>query len=80
MNATIPVIADVHQMSTDPAIAIEDIEFPQREISVRRPMAAARADLHALMRSLNVVEEPGQEVTPKTWQFLATWRTVDLRR
>jgi len=51
MNATIPVIADVHQMPTDGATAIEDVEFPQREISIRGPMVRHRADLRALVRS-----------------------------
>ena len=51
MNATIPVIADVHQMPTDGATAIEDVEFPQRVISIRRPMVRHRADLRALVRS-----------------------------
>jgi hypothetical protein len=52
MNVTIPVIADVHHVPTDRAIAIKDVEFPLREISIRRPMVRHRADLHALVRSL----------------------------
>ena len=37
MNAAIPMIADVHHPSTDRTIAIEDVEFPQSEIRIRRP-------------------------------------------
>ena len=52
MKATIPVIADVHPASTDRAVAIKDVEFPQSEIGIRRPLVRHRADLHALVRSL----------------------------
>jgi hypothetical protein len=47
---TIPVIADVHHVSTDRAIAIKNVEFPHREIGIHRPMVRHRADLPALMR------------------------------
>src|ERR1700688_753703 len=53
MNVTIPVIADVHHAPTDRAVAIKDVEFPQREISTRRPMVRHRAHLHAPVRSLS---------------------------
>jgi hypothetical protein len=52
MNTTIPVIADVHQMPTDWTTAIKDIEFPQHEISIRRPMVRHRAHLRALVKSI----------------------------
>jgi hypothetical protein len=52
MDVAIPVIADVHHVPAGWAIAIKDVEFPQREISIRRPMVRHRADLHALVRSL----------------------------
>jgi hypothetical protein len=52
MKVTIPVIADVHPTSTDPAVAIEDVEFPQRKIRIFGPLVWHRADLHALVRFL----------------------------
>jgi hypothetical protein len=52
MNVTIPVIADVHPVPADRAIAIYNIEFPLREIRICRPMVRHRADLRALMISL----------------------------
>ena len=53
MKVTIAVIADVHHTSTDRAVAIKDVEFPQRKISILRPLVWHRADLHALVRSLS---------------------------
>jgi len=50
MKVTIPVIADVRQVSTDRAIAIQNVEFAQREIGIHRPMVRHRTDLPALMR------------------------------
>jgi hypothetical protein len=52
MKVTIPVIADVHQVSTDRAIAIKNVEFAQCEIGIHRPMVRHRADLPALVRFL----------------------------
>jgi len=37
VDVTIPVIADIHSMSADRAVAINDIEFPQREIRIDGP-------------------------------------------
>ena len=53
MTVTIPVIADVHPTSTDRAVAIKDIEFPQRKIGILGPLVWHRADLHALVRSIS---------------------------
>jgi len=53
MKVTIPVIADVHPTSADRAVAIKDVEFPQRKICILGPLVWHRADLHALVRSLN---------------------------
>jgi hypothetical protein len=53
MKVTIPVIADVHSASTDRAVAIKDVEFPQRKICILGPLVWHRADLHALVRSLS---------------------------
>jgi hypothetical protein len=52
IDVTISVITDVHYVPTVWAVAIVDVEFPQREIGIRRPMVRHRADLHALVRSL----------------------------
>src|SRR4051812_16014937 len=45
MEAAIPVIADVHHASTDRTVTVEDVEFPQSEIGVRRPLVSHPADL-----------------------------------
>src|SRR5271156_1302910 len=52
MKVTVPVIADVHPTSTDRAVAIKDVEFPERKICILGPLVWHRADLHALGRSL----------------------------
>ena len=52
MKVTVPVIADVHPTSTDRAVAIKDVEFPERKICILGPLVWHRADLHALVRSL----------------------------
>jgi hypothetical protein len=51
VNVAIPVIADIHSMSADRAVAIKDPELPQREICINGPSIRHRADLHALVRS-----------------------------
>ena len=53
MKMTIPVIADIHPTSTDRAVAIKDVEFPERKICALGPLVWHRADLHALVRSLS---------------------------
>src|SRR5512144_2002297 len=45
MEAAIPMIADVHLPSTDRTIAVKDVESPQREIRVRRPLVSHPAEL-----------------------------------
>jgi hypothetical protein len=52
MKVTIPVIADVHPVPTDRAIAIKNVEFVRREIGILRPMVRHRADPPALVRFL----------------------------
>jgi hypothetical protein len=37
VDVAIPVIADIHSMSTNGAVAINDVEFPQREIRIDGP-------------------------------------------
>src|SRR5947199_4556891 len=45
MEATVAMIADVHHASTGRAVTVEDIEFPEGEIGVRRPMVSHPTDL-----------------------------------
>ena len=45
MEAAIAVIADVHHPSTDRTVAIKDVEFPESEIRVRRPLVSHLAQL-----------------------------------
>src|SRR5215211_547811 len=51
MKTARAVIADVHHPPTDRAIAVEDVEFPEREIGIRRPLVSHPTDLPARMRS-----------------------------
>ena len=51
MEAAIAVVADVHHPSTGRTVAVEDVEFPESEIGIRRPLVRHPADLHALVRS-----------------------------
>jgi hypothetical protein len=60
MNPTIPVIADVQQMPTDGATAIDDIEFSHCEISIRRPMVRHHADVPALVNPLTALHDSGR--------------------
>jgi hypothetical protein len=52
MNAAVPVVADVHHPATDRTGAIEDIEFPEGEIGIRRPVVGHRAGLHVMGRTV----------------------------
>ena len=45
MEAAIAMIADVHHPSTDRAVPVQDVEFPEGEIRVRRPSVSHPADL-----------------------------------
>ena len=45
MEAAIPMIADVHHPSTDRTVPVEDVEFPESEIRVRRPSVSHPAHL-----------------------------------
>jgi hypothetical protein len=51
VKVAVPVVANVHHAPTVGAVAIKDVEFPQRVIGIRRPMVRHRADLRALARS-----------------------------
>jgi hypothetical protein len=54
MKAARAVSADVHHPTTDRAIAVEDVEFPESEIGIRRPLVSHPTDLPALMRSVDL--------------------------
>ena len=45
VKAAIAVIADVHHPATDRTVAIKDVEFPESEIRVRRPLVSHLAQL-----------------------------------
>src|SRR3954468_15830362 len=53
MKAARSVVADVHHASTDRAIAVEDVELPESEIGIRRPLVRHATDLPAMMRSVS---------------------------
>ena len=53
MEAAIAVVADVHHPSTGRTVAVEDVEFPEGEIGIRRPVVSHPADLHAMTRSVD---------------------------
>ena len=57
MEVAIAVIADVHHAPTDRTVAIEDVEFPQREIRILGPGVRHPADLRAVARSIDVVDQ-----------------------
>src|SRR3954471_1318371 len=45
MDAAIAMIADMHHPPTGRTVAVEDVEFPQGEIRLRRPSVSHPADL-----------------------------------
>ena len=53
MKVTVAMIADVHHPPADRTITIEDVEFPQSEIGIPRPLVRHPADLHILVRSID---------------------------
>lgn len=44
MEAAIAMITDVHHPSTDRTVAVKDVEFPEGEIRVRRPLVSHPAE------------------------------------
>ena|SRR6516164_7632212 len=58
MEPTIPVIADVHPPSTGRTIPVKDVEFPQREIRVRRPSVSHPAYLRDHGPSVDSQDRP----------------------
>src|SRR4051795_8784639 len=45
MEAAITMIADVHPPSTDRTVPVQDVDFPEGEIGVRRPVVSHAAEL-----------------------------------
>ncbi len=45
MEAAIAMIADMHHPSTGRTVPVKDVEFPGREIRVRRPLVSHPAEL-----------------------------------
>src|SRR6266436_6224154 len=74
VEPAIPVIADVHPPSTDRAVPVKNVEFPQREVRVRRPSVSHPAYLRDHDRPL--IPEVCPDVTSGTHDFLALCRTV----
>src|SRR3954471_8414929 len=50
MEVAVAVVADIHPPSTGRTGAVEDVEFPESEIGIRRPVVRHRTVLHALVR------------------------------
>jgi hypothetical protein len=53
MEAAIVVIADVHHTTAGGTGPVDDVEFPEGEISIRGPIVRHPADLHVLVRSID---------------------------
>ena len=53
MKATIAMVTDVHHPPAGRTITIEDVEFPESEIGIPRPLVGHPADLHVLVRSID---------------------------
>jgi hypothetical protein len=49
MQATMPVVTDMHRAPTAGAIAVDDVEFPEGEIRLRGPRVGHPADLHVMV-------------------------------
>ena len=64
MEAAIAVIADVHHASTDRAVAVKDVEFPQSEIRILGPLVRHPADLRDHEPSVD--SETSSDVTSET--------------
>ena len=47
VKATVPVITEIHRPTTDRTGAVEDVEFPQREVRILGPSVGHPADLRA---------------------------------
>src|SRR5262249_30693001 len=52
MQAAIPMIANVHRPTARRTGPVNDVEFPEGEIRIRRPIVRHPADLHVLVGSI----------------------------
>jgi hypothetical protein len=75
VDATVSVVTDIHPASTDGAVAVEDVEFPESEVGIRGPGVRHPENLHAAARSID--EAVRQELTVRTDAFLALSRIVE---
>jgi hypothetical protein len=69
------VVTDIHPASADGAVAVEDVEFPESEVGIRRPGVRHPENLYEAARSVD--EAVRQELTVRTDAFLALSRIVD---
>jgi hypothetical protein len=60
---TMSMIADVHQVSANGAVPVDDIEFQEGEIRVLGPVMWHGVDLRVVEDSLPVVLQVGKEDT-----------------
>jgi hypothetical protein len=73
-KAAVAMVADVHHPPAGRTSTVEDVEFPQSVIGIRRPFVRHLADLHALVQSGEC--EATNAGYPKNPVFLATCRIV----
>src|SRR5829696_91814 len=78
VDATIPVVADIHHAPTDRAVAVQDVEFPEGEVGIRGPGVRHPEDLHAAASSVD--DAARQELTVGTDAFLALSRIVEKKQ
>jgi hypothetical protein len=62
-EVTMAMIADVHQVPADGAVAVEDIELQEGEIRILGPVMGHDVDLRTIEGSLLVVLQAGEEDT-----------------
>ena len=80
MEAAIAVIADVHHPPAGRTVAVEDVEFPEGEIGIRRPVVRHGADLRVGGDSLPIVLQVGKEDTRETQRLLAPCLAIEFQQ
>src|SRR3954447_3366597 len=58
MEAAVAVVTDMHHPSADRAIAIQDVEFPEGEVGLLRPVVGHRGALLGAPRSIDWAGQP----------------------
>ena len=58
MEPAMAMVADVHPPSTDRTVAVKDVEFPESEIRIRRPMVSHPGELRDPEPSSAAQSEP----------------------